>query len=183
MNGVDLSVPDGGVFGFLGPNGSGKTTTIRCLLALARPSGGDCRVLGGRLPETSRSSVAGGTRKIRHGVPFFARPGGTRVMRWHQSRRPYPILGRYRSDSAAKRIAKGADPLGGQSTGRLPRRRRAPLQPVAVLHTPGVVRRVHDERRRGVGRLGRGTAEPVHHGDLGPPRRRVRRVRPSLSSV
>ena len=31
-------------------------------------------------------------------------------MRWHQSRRPYPILGRYRSDSAAKRIAKGADP-------------------------------------------------------------------------
>jgi ABC-2 type transport system ATP-binding protein len=46
LNGVDLSVPDGGVFGFLGPNGSGKTTTIRCLLALARPSGGDCRVLG-----------------------------------------------------------------------------------------------------------------------------------------
>jgi ABC-2 type transport system ATP-binding protein len=34
------------VFGFLGPNGSGKTTTIRCLLALARPSSGVCRVLG-----------------------------------------------------------------------------------------------------------------------------------------
>ena len=46
LNGVDLSLPDGGVFGFLDPNGSGKTTTIRCLLALARPSGGDCRVLG-----------------------------------------------------------------------------------------------------------------------------------------
>src|SRR5205823_10259686 len=32
--GLDLDVPEGGVFGFLGPNGSGKTTTIRCLLGL-----------------------------------------------------------------------------------------------------------------------------------------------------
>jgi ABC-2 type transport system ATP-binding protein len=46
VDGLDLSVPDGGVFGFLGPNGSGKTTTIRCLLGLVRPSAGVCRVLG-----------------------------------------------------------------------------------------------------------------------------------------
>jgi ABC-2 type transport system ATP-binding protein len=46
LDGLDLSVPEGGVFGFLGPNGSGKTTTIRCLLGLVRPSGGTCRVLG-----------------------------------------------------------------------------------------------------------------------------------------
>ena len=46
LDGLDLSVPAGGVFGFLGPNGSGKTTTIRCLLGLARPSAGSCRVLG-----------------------------------------------------------------------------------------------------------------------------------------
>jgi ABC-2 type transport system ATP-binding protein len=46
LDGLDLSVPAGGVFGFLGPNGSGKTTTIRCLLGLARPSAGACRVLG-----------------------------------------------------------------------------------------------------------------------------------------
>jgi ABC-2 type transport system ATP-binding protein len=46
LDGLDLSVPAGGVFGFLGPNGSGKTTTIRCLLGLARPSAGGCRVLG-----------------------------------------------------------------------------------------------------------------------------------------
>jgi ABC-2 type transport system ATP-binding protein len=46
LDGLDLSVPEGGVFGFLGPNGSGKTTTIRCLLALARPTSGECRVLG-----------------------------------------------------------------------------------------------------------------------------------------
>jgi ABC-2 type transport system ATP-binding protein len=43
---LDLTVPEGGVFGFLGPNGSGKTTTIRCLLGLARPSAGSCRVFG-----------------------------------------------------------------------------------------------------------------------------------------
>src|SRR5580658_6514969 len=46
VNGLDLSVPEGGVFGFLGPNGSGKTTTIRCLLGLIRPTAGTCRVLG-----------------------------------------------------------------------------------------------------------------------------------------
>ena len=39
------------MFGFLGPNGSGKTTTIRCLLGLARPTKGNLRLLGGPVPE------------------------------------------------------------------------------------------------------------------------------------
>ena len=46
VDNLDLSVPEGGVFGFLGPNGSGKTTTIRCLLGLVRPSSGRARMLG-----------------------------------------------------------------------------------------------------------------------------------------
>jgi ABC-2 type transport system ATP-binding protein len=46
VDGLDLEVPAGGVFGFLGPNGSGKTTTIRCLLGLTRPTAGSCRLLG-----------------------------------------------------------------------------------------------------------------------------------------
>jgi len=46
LDGLDLAVDEGGVFGFLGPNGSGKTTTIRCLLGLVRPSAGAVRVLG-----------------------------------------------------------------------------------------------------------------------------------------
>jgi ABC-2 type transport system ATP-binding protein len=54
VDSLDLSVPQGGVFGFLGPNGSGKTTTIRCLLGLVRPSAGHCRLLG----EDSTRSLA-----------------------------------------------------------------------------------------------------------------------------
>jgi ABC-2 type transport system ATP-binding protein len=43
---LELSVPEGSLFGFLGPNGSGKTTSIRVLLGFLRPSGGRARVLG-----------------------------------------------------------------------------------------------------------------------------------------
>lgn len=46
LNGLDLTVPEGGVFGFLGPNGSGKTTTIRCLLDLVSPTAGTLSLLG-----------------------------------------------------------------------------------------------------------------------------------------
>lgn len=57
IDGLDLVVPEGGVFGFLGPNGSGKTTTIRCLLGLARPTKGSLRLLGRPVPEGLADSV------------------------------------------------------------------------------------------------------------------------------
>ena len=47
---VDLAVPRGCVYGFLGPNGSGKTTTIRMLLGLAFPTSGRTEVLGVPMP-------------------------------------------------------------------------------------------------------------------------------------
>ncbi|GAB6986645.1 ABC transporter ATP-binding protein [Nocardioides pyridinolyticus] len=47
---LDLAVPAGGVHGFLGPNGSGKTTTIRMLLGLARATGGSMRLFGEPVP-------------------------------------------------------------------------------------------------------------------------------------
>lgn len=48
---VDLAVPHGTVFGFLGPNGSGKTTTIRMLLGLAAASAGTVNLLGQEMPD------------------------------------------------------------------------------------------------------------------------------------
>ena len=47
---IDLEVPTGAVYGFLGPNGSGKTTTIRMLLGLLRADAGEIEVLGRSMP-------------------------------------------------------------------------------------------------------------------------------------
>jgi ABC-2 type transport system ATP-binding protein len=46
LDGLDLSVRQGEVHGFLGPNGAGNSTTIRILLGLLRPSAGEARLLG-----------------------------------------------------------------------------------------------------------------------------------------
>ena len=47
LDGLTFSVPEGSVCGLLGPNGSGKTTALRILLGLSRPSAGSARLLGG----------------------------------------------------------------------------------------------------------------------------------------
>jgi ABC-2 type transport system ATP-binding protein len=46
VDGIDLSVPERAVYGFLGQNGAGKTTTIRMLLGLLKPSAGSARIFG-----------------------------------------------------------------------------------------------------------------------------------------
>jgi ABC-type multidrug transport system ATPase subunit len=51
VSSIDLSVPKGSVFGFLGPNGSGKTTTIRMILGLAAASKGEIELLGHPIPK------------------------------------------------------------------------------------------------------------------------------------
>ena len=50
VQGLDLDVPIGGVHGFLGPNGSGKTTTIRMLLGLVRADSGTMSIFGRDVP-------------------------------------------------------------------------------------------------------------------------------------
>ncbi|MCX5384979.1 ABC transporter ATP-binding protein [Streptomyces sp. NBC_00083] len=55
VEGLDLTVPRGSVFGFLGPNGSGKTTTIRMLMGLIEPTAGTARVLDSPMPRAART--------------------------------------------------------------------------------------------------------------------------------
>jgi ABC-2 type transport system ATP-binding protein len=58
VDAVDLAVPTGARYGFLGPNGSGKTTTLRMLLGLVFASAGSIEVLGQPMPRQSRSVLA-----------------------------------------------------------------------------------------------------------------------------
>jgi len=53
VDGLDLEVPAGAVFGFLGPNGSGKTTTIRMLMGLISPTAGEADVFGEPMPRAA----------------------------------------------------------------------------------------------------------------------------------
>lgn len=59
VDGLDLAVPRGMVYGLLGPNGSGKTTTIRMVCGLSRPTAGEVEVLGRRMPDREVTSSLG----------------------------------------------------------------------------------------------------------------------------
>jgi ABC-type multidrug transport system ATPase subunit len=54
---IDLDVPTGAIYGFLGPNGSGKTTTIRMLLGLIRPTAGGVQLLGQPMPGRAKHAL------------------------------------------------------------------------------------------------------------------------------
>ncbi|MBY8288988.1 ABC transporter ATP-binding protein [Vibrio fluvialis] len=55
IEGINLSVPKGSIYGFLGPNGCGKSTTIRVLTGLLRPTEGQVNVLGLDIPRQSEA--------------------------------------------------------------------------------------------------------------------------------
>jgi ABC-2 type transport system ATP-binding protein len=70
LAGFDMVVEPGQVHGFLGPNGSGKTTTLRTLLGLIRPNGGQLRLLGHDVP-AALPQVAGQVGAIVESPQFF----------------------------------------------------------------------------------------------------------------
>jgi ABC-2 type transport system ATP-binding protein len=70
LDGFDMTVEAGQVHGFLGPNGSGKTTTLRTLLGLIRPNGGRMAILGREVP-ASLPEVAGQVGAIVESPQFF----------------------------------------------------------------------------------------------------------------
>jgi len=53
VNELDLVVPEGSIYGFIGPNGSGKTTTLRMILRIYNPDGGEVIVLGNSQGKTA----------------------------------------------------------------------------------------------------------------------------------
>jgi ABC-2 type transport system ATP-binding protein len=92
VDGVDLTVPKGAIFGFLGQNGAGKTTTLRMLLGILEPDGGARRLLGedrplkaahrvGYLPEERGLYPAMTTRDA------IAYMGALRGLPWAEGRR------------------------------------------------------------------------------------------------
>lgn len=77
---LDLSVAEHGVHGFLGPNGSGKTTTIRALLGLVRLDSGQLRLLGRPVPEELPQVIPSVGALVETPL-FFPNFGGRRNLR------------------------------------------------------------------------------------------------------
>jgi ABC-2 type transport system ATP-binding protein len=73
--GIDLAVPRGSVYGFLGPNGSGKTTTIRMLLGLIQPTSGSQRLLGVSMPRGA-NAVLSRVGSLVEGPAFYSQLSG-----------------------------------------------------------------------------------------------------------
>jgi ABC-2 type transport system ATP-binding protein len=133
--GVDLQIPTGQIYGFLGPNGSGKTTMIRMLCGLLTPSGGEVRVLGLEIPaqaEALRRKIGYMTQKfslydditVAENMQFMARVHG--LSRHGAAQRIEELLERYALSSMRTRFA------GAMSGGQ---RQRLALA-VATLHAP-----------------------------------------------
>jgi ABC-2 type transport system ATP-binding protein len=87
IDGLDLELAPGRIYGLLGPNGSGKTTLIRCLVGLARPTSGEARVLGVRMPNRENLARVGymtqsdgiyADLSVWENIRFFAALNGTR---------------------------------------------------------------------------------------------------------
>jgi ABC-type multidrug transport system ATPase subunit len=82
VNNLDLSIPQGAIFGFLGPNGSGKTTTIRMLLGLVAPTSGTARILGHDV-RTERAQILPQVGAIVESPTFYPYLSGRDNLRHH----------------------------------------------------------------------------------------------------
>jgi ABC-2 type transport system ATP-binding protein len=87
LESVDLEVPRGVAFGFLGANGAGKTTLIRLLLGLAEPTSGSMRVLGRAVPG-DRAAALSRVGAIVEEPRFHPHLSGRENLRVHAAARP-----------------------------------------------------------------------------------------------
>ena len=105
VDAIDLAVPMGSVFGFLGPNGSGKTTSIRVMLGLAAATSGAVRVLGESMP-TGLARVLPQVGALVEGPAFYPfLSGAANLRRFDSADRAAPAASRRaRVDRALERV-------------------------------------------------------------------------------
>ncbi len=79
LDGLDLSIPRGGVYGVLGPNGAGKSTLFRILLGLIRPTSGRVGILGGQVGDVAAMRRTGSMIETPRYPPFLT---ARQVLTW-----------------------------------------------------------------------------------------------------
>lgn len=138
VDAIDLDIPRGQIYGFLGPNGSGKTTAIRMLCGLLTPSEGEVAVLGLNIPgeaESLRQRIGYMTQKfslyddltVTENMHFIGRVYG--LQRSETRTRTETLLSEY--DLTDMHNRRAGDMSGGQ-------RQRLALA-VATLHNPDLL--------------------------------------------
>ena len=134
---LDLAIPSGVVYGFLGPNGSGKTTTMRMLTTLTRPTSGDAFVAGN--PITDRDAVIDHIGYLPESPPVFEELTARENLRYVASLHDIPrsqadaeideYLDRFGLDDAADRRVEGYSKGMRQKLGLVQ----------AIIHEPDVI--------------------------------------------
>src|SRR4051794_15369994 len=117
LESIDLEVPRGTAFGFLGRNGAGKTTLVRLLLGLAQPSSGTMRLLGHDLPG-GRAAALARVGAIVEEPRFHGHLSGRENLVVHAAARSPDAHGRI--DGALARVglaARAGDPVKSYSLG------------------------------------------------------------------
>jgi ABC-2 type transport system ATP-binding protein len=117
---VGLDVSAGDIYGFLGANGSGKTTTVRCLLGLVLPTAGRIELLGQKMPKAGRA-VLPNVGALVEGPAAYGHLSGLSnlVLVDASGRRPNGPLGGGRRDRA-DRARRALDVVGLGEVGRRP---------------------------------------------------------------
>jgi ABC-2 type transport system ATP-binding protein len=105
---IDLVVPRGVAFGFLGANGAGKTTLIRLLLGLAQPTAGSMRILGHDLPD-GRAAALARVGAIIEEPRFHPHLTGRENLRVHAAARDAAARGRIDASLARVGLTARAD--------------------------------------------------------------------------
>ena len=129
---LELRVPSGSIYGFLGRNGAGKTTTIKTLMGMMRPTAGEARVLGVRTGDV-RAAAALRQRVAHVGEDRAAWPGMTVAQVLAISR---PLCPRWRADLEQRCLDAFEIPQR-QAVGRLSKGARTAFAVVLALARGG----------------------------------------------